>query len=187
LKICNECNKEFIHYRWKNICPECRNKKISEKTKIAMTIPETYNKLGSGSRNRFPWNKNLTKETDERIAKYSKNISISKKEKFISGELKVRKGKDCNFYGKSPKNINGWGKRSKYVDKLGRNFIFKSTWELAFAKRLDELNLCWDYEPKHFPLSNGKSYIPDFFVENKNWIEIKGIMIDDAQEKIIIY
>ena len=58
--------------------------------------------------------------------------------------------------------------------------IFRSSWELCFAKLLDESSIEWKYEPNNFVLNyefNGKKrgyYTPDFYLVNKDiWIEIK--------------
>jgi hypothetical protein len=57
--------------------------------------------------------------------------------------------------------------------------LMRSSWELAFAHKLDELGLDWEYEPKTFKLANGLRYTPDFYVsQKKTWYEIKAFSRD---------
>jgi hypothetical protein len=65
-----------------------------------------------------------------------------------------------------------------------KGFRLKSSWELAFAKRLDHLGVKWDYEVRRFRLQDRRVYAPDFFlIEQKEFIEIKGFWFGDAKEK----
>jgi len=57
-----------------------------------------------------------------------------------------------------------------FIDKLGRSFIFDSSWEDATAIRLDTLNINWD-RPDPIPYEmNGKihNYFPDFYLPDHN-------------------
>lgn len=50
----------------------------------------------------------------------------------------------------------------------------RSQWEVIFAAYLDHKELVWKYEPESFPLKNGKTYIPDFWVEEwDEYVEVK--------------
>lgn len=49
--------------------------------KNPMKNPETSKKAGMANKGRIPWNKGLTKQTDERVNQYSKNLSISNTKK----------------------------------------------------------------------------------------------------------
>lgn len=60
------------------------------------------------------------------------------------------------------------------------NFSYDSLWELNFVKILEYLEVEWQREPKTFELSNGKKYIPDFYLPEFNmFIEIKGWWRED--------
>jgi predicted nuclease of restriction endonuclease-like RecB superfamily len=60
----------------------------------------------------------------------------------------------------------------------------RSTYEARFANMLSLLNLAWEYEPKYFPVHDGKTYLPDFYVPSLDlYVEIKGWWRDDAKEK----
>ena len=59
--------------------------------------------------------------------------------------------------------------RTKY-----NGVIFRSRLEAQWAVFWDELGVKWEYEPKTFPLSDGKQYTPDFWiVDLALWVEIK--------------
>lgn len=50
-----------------------------------------------------------------------------------------------------------------YECRIGDKHRFRSKWELDFAKRLDQLEVWWVYEPQKFDVA-GRPYTPDFFV-----------------------
>lgn len=66
-----------------------------------------------------------------------------------------------------------------FYDGINGPHLMRSSWELAFAHKLDEMQLEWVYEPKSFRLSNGLRYTPDFYiVQKRRWYEIKAISRD---------
>jgi len=72
---------------------------------------------------------------------------------------------------------NPWtyGRTAPFVDRRGRRWHFRSSWEGIFARRLDELRLTWEYEPKALVLRSGRIYIPDFWVSELHcYVEVKG-------------
>lgn len=84
------------------------------------------------------------------------------------------------------KHRTGWSGfgTEEWTDRRGRVFVFKSTWELAYAQHLDAKQLTWEYEPCKFPLVECKCYTPDFAVyesgsveyhEVKGWLDQKTI------------
>lgn len=164
-KLCNVCkNKGEKSHLFGRDCSKEKNpmfgKKQSESAK---------RKIGLANKGKTPWNKGLTKETDERV----KNISIK-----ISG-------KNHHWYGKLPKH-SGKGKRVYY-----KGICFRSTYEHTRAKFLDSLGIIWKYEEKTFDLGIN-SYTPDFFIYDiyNNLIrieEVKGWFTDDAKEKIKLF
>ena len=61
------------------------------------------------------------------------------------------------------------------TETVYKGIKFKSKLEAKFAMFLDALLIKWEYEPQTFVLSNGITYIPDFYLkELKTWIEVKG-------------
>lgn len=71
--------------------------------------------------------------------------------------------------------IKRWVGRYDFVDASGRTHRMRSDWERQIATQLDQLNLTWQYEPCVLHLSTGRSYTPDFFVDEwKCFLEVKG-------------
>jgi len=83
-------------------------------------------------------------------------------------------------YGKS----SAHGKGNWYIRKDGTKVWMRSSYEIAFAKWLDNRGLTWKYEPKRFYLKD-RTYAPDFQIKEwKSWIEIKGWFHERHQETI---
>lgn len=64
-----------------------------------------------------------------------------------------------------------------YTCRKGRRFNFRSgeQYELGCAKILDARKLTWLYEPHVLRLSDGRAYVPDFWVKEwKTYVEVKG-------------
>lgn len=84
---------------------------------------------------------------------------------------------------------SNWRKRViEYLDRLGRVWKFRSGYELRYAKLLDREALTWTYEPDRLLLSDGRIYVPDFwisewqaYVEVKGWSRWRGDKIDIAR------
>jgi hypothetical protein len=83
-----------------------------------------------------------------------------------------------------------WSKQSNYVTVDGKDILMDSTWEVACAKKLDELNIKWD-RGSHLVLpyvskrGRVRKYIPDFYLtELDTYIEVKGYWTDSARYKM---
>jgi hypothetical protein len=74
------------------------------------------------------------------------------------------------------KNILNGSISKKYYRYQYGNVSFKSSWELSFAKFLDEHNIIWSYESASFEYQYyeyKKSYVPDFYLPDLGYyIEI---------------
>ena len=107
--------------------------------------------------------------------------SLLKMKQFQKNNFSIR-GKNSNFYGKIHHGKGDW-----YICKDGSKVWMRSSWEIGFAKYLDENNVMWIYEAKSFPITyNGKegTYTPDFYIIKQNvYFEIKGWWRDDAYIK----
>jgi hypothetical protein len=72
----------------------------------------------------------------------------------------------------------------KYHWSTGEELVCQGSWE---AKVVDWLNLNqtnYQWQPKTFTLSDGKTYRPDLYLVDSNiWIEVKGYFRDDAKKK----
>jgi len=70
--------------------------------------------------------------------------------------------------------VIGNNNRPEWLDRKGRLWRFRSTWELGFAQWLDRQKLAWSYEPCALLLSDGRTYIPDFWVPRwRTYVELK--------------
>jgi hypothetical protein len=76
--------------------------------------------------------------------------------------------------GKCKLNSNGNGYFRKDL-----NCYFRSNWEANFARICNYENLNWQYEPDTFFLKSGKTYTPDFKIDNV-YYEIKGRWLGEA-------
>ncbi len=83
-----------------------------------------------------------------------------------------------------------WSKPSVYKTIDGLQVSMDSTWEVALAKRLDELNVRWIRNPSiKLPyITRGRrsrNYIPDFYLPDHDlYIEVKGYWTDAARHKM---
>jgi len=107
---------------------------------------------------------------------FGKKLTTSHKEKISLNHADV-KGKNNPMFGKI-----SHGKGSYY-----KNIWMRSTWEVKFAKWLDNHNIKWLYEPKTFDLGK-TTYTPDFYVPiYATYIEIKGYWRPDAKNKFNLF
>lgn len=64
----------------------------------------------------------------------------------------------------------------------------RSSWERDYADHLFANNIKFLYEHKSFNLSNGKSYVPDFYLSDTDeYIEIKGYLSDEQSDKYKLF
>lgn len=159
IAVCKECGKEFDTYNNSEFCSTSCGAIYSTKH-----LKGTTYKTG-----RIPWNKGLTKETCKTIAKNCEKQSAIMCEGIASGRINV-----------TVQTFSG------YVYEFGH--YIRSGWEYNFAKVMQHLNREYQYEAYTFKLSNGKTYVPDFYdVKRKIFYEIKGQMRNDAKEKIELF
>ena len=133
------------------------------------------------------WNKGLTKETDERVAKGANTFLKNKllgKHKDTSGENNSMK-KFPEARNKISKTCLEKSKRGEWHTSLAKNnhYTYKGvdldcTWELEYAKWLDCNNVEW-IRPKtrfKYVYQNKEHYYnPDFYLpKTKEYIEVKG-------------
>ena len=92
--------------------------------------------------------------------------------------------------GRRRKRRGLWSKRSDYLTVEGVIVSMDSTWEVACAKRLDDLGIRWIRNPslKLKYTTRGRrerNYIPDFYLPDLNiYIEVKGYWTDAARHKM---
>lgn len=76
--------------------------------------------------------------------------------------------------------------RIKAVPTEYKGYLFRSRLEARWAVFFDALGIEWEYEPEGIVLSNGKSYLPDFYlVDFYCFFEVKSKAIKGtAKEKV---
>lgn len=137
---------------------------------VSSETKEKISKTQAGRKN--PWTVVYNKT---RIPPIGWHHSEESKKKISDGT----KGKNNGMYGKLPI----FSKYVDFIDKNGRTFKMRSTWEKKYAEYLDSNDIKWEYEIKTFELSIGCCYTPDFLVEGK-YYEVKGYMHKHSKEKI---
>jgi len=86
-------------------------------------------------------------------------------------------GKKCHFFGKLIKPH--WMKYN--------GTMFRSSWEVIYAKELDVQEIKWLYESKTFDLGD-TTYTPDFYLPEKDtYIEVKGYKSDVFLNKFSLF
>jgi len=139
-----------------------------------------------------------SKETRDKISKNHADVSGENNPMFgthrVHSEETIKKmreshtGKNNHMYGKAPPEGTTYGIRCYYWNPVQGDVCFRSTYELAYAKYLDKKHIAWVYERKAFPLSNGTTYRPDFYLLKKQkYIEIKGYITHEAYTKIKLF
>ena len=139
----------------------------------------------NGTRKRVSWNKGLTKETSDIVAKTGRTRTENLRSgktispllgRKLSAETKAKLSLNSGGYRKG----SGRGKSGWYKD-----IWCDSTWELAWIIYAHEHNIQFTRNSKKFEYSyQGKKrgYIPDFLLED-HYLEIKGYLteIDTAK------
>ena len=75
----------------------------------------------------------------------------------------------------------------RYLDRRGRLWRFRSGWELDVARQLDEQEIEWAYEPHRILLSDGRVYVPDFWIERFGfYLEVKGRRFTRGIDKVTL-
>lgn len=105
--------------------------------------------------------------------------TIEHRRHLSEARLKMLHNNSMNF----TKKLYRSGRRSDL-----NNVYFRSCMEANFARILTYKNIEYDFETKSFPLSNGTSYTPDFFLPKSNcYIELKGYMWPIAAKKLELF
>lgn len=154
--ICPHCGKEYSkmgigNHIWRN---------HTEKGK------EFDPNKGFQDGSRTAWNKGLTAETDERVKRRLETF----KKKIESGEL-VIKGHPHTEESKKhlsecakKRNLGGWYSSKRFVYN---GVTLQSSYEVEFAKNLDENNIKWIRPKPFYYILDGSEhrYYPDFYIE----------------------
>jgi len=132
-------------------------------------------------------------------ANIGKTLTEITKEKLSIAQTEHQKNNPNPFLGKqhskdTKNKISIISSRQNVTYK--KDFIYKnnkieiqmrSGWELKYANHLDSQNIIWKYESTIFSLSDGSTYIPDFELEDKTIVEIKGYFRPKSEIKWNIF
>ena len=146
-------------------------------------------------KNHPAWNKGLTKETDERIKKYSKTFSERLKagkynlSHHHSKETKELLSKKRSEYLASSKNAGGFRDVGWYeVENINhKKYVVRGTWEYNVALKLNEQNILWErnHYVNYFLDEIKRTYNPDFYLpESNEYIEVKGYFSEKDKIKM---
>ena len=160
---------------------ECRCNKNQNKVTVVIT---------NSGRSHSAWNKGLTKDTDNRVAK----IGQTYHNRAVAGlynwdhckhteetKEKIRKQK-LELCAKQGTNLCGKGKRGYY-----KGYYCQSSWELAYVIYNLEHDIVFERNKKCFKyILDGieRSYFPDFYIPaTDTYVEIKGYYDRKTKEK----
>lgn len=145
---------------------------------------------------RIPWNKGLTKESDERVNKCVNTLC----NKFKSGELipsklgkklsKISKERISKARSKILDSVHagfqdiGW---YKVKNLNGIEYTVRGHWEENVALKLNSLGILWEKNKwlTYFDGEINRQYNPDFYIPKQNlYIEVKGYFSDKDKLKM---
>jgi len=165
---CLDCDK-IIDYRNQH-CQKCWGESIRKELPNCIDCGKKVSKYNVKRCKKcyHQWNRGENSSMTGKIVTQIIRDKISKSSKGIN------KGRKNGMFGKPTPH----GKRIKY-----KSTLFRSSYELIYAKYLDKQGIKWEYEPKTFDLGNC-TYTPDFYLsESDTYIEVKGWWRDDAKKK----
>lgn len=189
--ICRKARALGLTDRTNTVMSEKARKKISKNTKRYIKEkghPKGY--LGHTH----------SEKTRTKISSASKENWANPNSAFNSDSFRQRMSDNLHDLKMNGK-INTFSIRGDHKTTIdGKDYTFKSTWEVEIAKRLqillDNGTICWwGYESKHFDFQDMKrgirSYCPDFEVElidkTHLYIEVKGWKIPKSMKRIEMF
>ena len=203
-KICNICGTEFFK---KEKCPNnfCKNHNIQhfkslikyfgfDKSKLGTKdVEQEFNRVRNELYDLY-WNKNLSSTQIAKIYNY-KSTPTNITQKFFKNYLNipvksVKESIQENYLeNRQPKQIiNNQYKSGWHTTWNNKEVYLRSTYELDYAKQLDEQNIDYDCECFRIKYLNTKDNeyhcaVPDFYLKDTNTIvEIKSNWTFDVQE-----
>jgi len=180
-------------------CPHCKkelNPKGFSHIKLCKDNPDrklTYN-VSSDLKGRTPWNKGLTKDTDDRVLKYSKECGRSGDKNSFFGKHHSEESLSKISLKLSINNKGGRCKWYKAINNSGVTYNVQGTWELEFIKYLNIIDDDWVkigignschtytwYDDNNIP----HKYTPDFWSPKlKKYYEVKGYWWGNDKRKM---
>lgn len=103
----------------------------------------------------------------------------AKLDKMISDYESALEEKGERISTKTNERISDEGVRSDLGDVR-----FRSSWEANIARLLNKKGIRWYYEKETLDLGNDLYYLPDFFLEDETFIEVKGVWDESSLDKV---
>lgn len=136
------------------------------------------------------WNKGLTKETDEIVAKYAKSNSATQQAMVKLGTYVPRRmGQAARRRLSEEQSLRNRGGKSRWFDVNG--IKVQGTWEYNIALKLNEMGIVWSKPKTNSDLlkyemnDKIKSYAPDFYLPDFDvYLEVKGYWWGNDREKM---
>lgn len=139
---------------------------------------------------RSAWNKGLSKETDQRVAKNGEAVALSQQKQLAEGSYRPRSmGADARKRLAERQSLMNTGGRCEWYWVNGVHV--QGTWERDVALKLTELGIQWERPTKNSGLfaytldGRKRVYTPDFYLpEFDSYLEIKGYWWGDDRRKM---
>ena len=184
-----KCSKELIKWQTKYCSVKCSNSCIEKRNKDSelkkgKQIP-WKNGHPRGMLGKSSWNKGLTKLDYSQEHIKSINEAAKKPSHFLGKKHTpeaIEKIKKASVNNGGYRKGSGRGKKGFY-----RGIWCDSSWELAFVIYNLDHNIPFEKNHKKFSyvyLQQEKKYIPDFKMNDNQYIEIKGFVTDEVMAKI---
>jgi len=171
-------------------CSEYASQCLSVRKKNSDGVKKAWEKgswdiddIGGGWNKGLSWKEMYDEKTFKSRLKWAKNESVIAN---LSSE-------ECSKYGKLGGGGGGYRKKSGrsngqwYESPIAGEVWLDSSYELAYAKWLDENDVRWERNTKKFDYlheGEAKKYVPDFYLLNEEiYVEIKGFKTDKDEAK----
>lgn len=171
--ICKECQREF-------------NSRQATTSHIYRTHKNPGVSFGGHQIGKPSWNKGLSKEIDQRVAKNALAVSISTKGRTGRPHTEESKRKISQKL-----SINNKGGRSKWYEVAGQKV--QGTWERNVALKFEDLGIEWkklktNKDVLEYVMDDKiRCYTPDFYLPAYNiFLEVKGHWWGRDKEKMDI-
>lgn len=171
LTHCKHCNQSFSEFTHQQIGSHSRWCKSNPKSEIDRLKQSEICKNRKGEdfhiKDIESWKDSLSKARERGCyteESYKKSIETRRRNgNLLHTEESKQK---MSVSARNSKHQRICKKSHKFVDKIGREFIFDSSWEDAMAIRLDELSIYWIRpNPIEYNLNGKKrNYFPDFYL-----------------------
>ena len=175
---CSKCGREITNNNFFKHFSKCG-------------LSKNRSKNPAGHKRGIPaWNKGLTKETDDRVRKYTNTNTIIVRKRVLDGWKPFRPMTNEERLSLSEKqSLHNSGGKCKWFEVSGVKV--QGTWEFKLANKFNELGIVWQKPKTNNDIfkydfdGKVKSYAPDFYLPFFNlYLEVKGFWWGRDREKM---